>query len=57
MKRTRTLRIWGGFLLLLLLLLVFLIWNIFAGAFLFPRLKYGGFCWAATQALPKARSS
>ena len=32
MKRTRTLRIWGGFLLLLLLLLVFLIWNIFAGS-------------------------
>ena len=32
MKRTRTLRIWGGFLLLLLLLLAFLIWNIFAGS-------------------------
>ena len=32
MKRTRTLHIWGGFLLLLLLLLVFLIWNIFAGS-------------------------
>ncbi len=32
MKRTRTLRIWGGFLLLLLLLFTFLIWNIFAGS-------------------------
>ena len=32
MKMTRTLRIWGGFLLLLLLLFVFLIWNIFAGS-------------------------
>ena len=32
MKRTRTLRIWGGFLLLLLLLLIFLLWNIFAGS-------------------------
>ena len=32
MKMTRTLRIWGGFLLLLLLLLAFLIWNIFAGS-------------------------
>ena len=32
MKRNRTLRIWGGFLLLLLLLFTFLIWNIFAGS-------------------------
>ena len=32
MKRTRTLRIWGGFWLLLLLLFTFLIWNIFAGS-------------------------
>ena len=32
MKRTRTLRIWGGFLLLLLLFFTFLIWNIFAGS-------------------------
>ena len=32
MKRTRTLRIWGGFWLLLLLLFVFLLWNIFAGS-------------------------
>ena len=32
MERTRTLRIWGGFWLLLLLLFVFLLWNIFAGS-------------------------
>ena len=32
MKRTRTLRIWGGFWLLLLFLFTFLIWNIFAGS-------------------------
>ena len=32
MERTRALRTWGGFLLLLLLLAVFLIWNIFAGS-------------------------
>ena len=32
MKRTRTLRIWGGFWLLLLLLFVFILWNIFAGS-------------------------
>ena len=32
MKRTRTLRIWGGFWPLLLLLFTFLIWNIFAGS-------------------------
>ena len=32
MNKTRTLRIWGSFLLLLLLLLTFLIWNIFAGS-------------------------
>ena len=32
MKRNRTLRIWGGFWLLLLLLFTFLIWNIFAGS-------------------------
>ena len=32
MKRTRTLRIWGGFWLLLLLVFTFLIWNIFAGS-------------------------
>ena len=32
MKRNRTLRIWGGFLLLLLLLFTFSIWNIFAGS-------------------------
>ena len=32
MKNTRTVRLWGGFLLLLLLLIVFLIWNLFAGS-------------------------
>ena len=32
MNKTRTLRIWGSFLLLLLLLLTFLLWNIFAGS-------------------------
>ena len=32
MKNTRTLRIWGGFWLLLLLLFVFILWNIFAGS-------------------------
>ena len=32
MNKTRTSRIWGGFLLLLLLLFVFLLWNIFAGS-------------------------
>ena len=32
MKNTRTVRLWGGFLLLLLLLVLFLIWNLFAGS-------------------------
>jgi len=32
MEHKRTLRIWGGFLLLLLLTVVFLIWNLFAGS-------------------------
>lgn len=32
MEHTKTLRIWGGFLLLLLLTIVFLIWNLFAGS-------------------------
>lgn len=32
MRNTRTLRIWGGFWLLLLLLFVFILWNIFAGS-------------------------
>ena len=31
MEHNKTLRIWGGFLLLLLLTVVFLIWNLFAG--------------------------
>ena len=39
MKRTRTLRIWGGFWLLLLLLFTFLIWNIFAGSVLVAMVK------------------
>ena len=36
MERTRTIRTWGGFLLLLILLLVFLIWNLFAGSVKLP---------------------
>ena len=32
MEHNKTLRIWGGFLLLLLLTIVFLIWNLFAGS-------------------------
>ena len=32
MEHNKTLRIWGGFLLLLLLTVVFLIWNLFAGS-------------------------
>ena len=32
MEHKRTLRIWGGFLLLVLLTVVFLIWNLFAGS-------------------------
>ena len=32
MEHKKTLRIWGGFLLLLLLTVVFLIWNLFAGS-------------------------
>ena len=36
MERTRTIRTWGGFLLLLLLLTVFLIWNLFAGSVKLP---------------------
>ena len=32
MEHKKTLRIWGGFLLLLLLTIVFLIWNLFAGS-------------------------
>ena len=36
MERTRTIRTWGGFLLLLILLFVFLIWNLFAGSVKLP---------------------
>ena len=36
MERTRAIRTWGGFLLLLILLLVFLIWNLFAGSVKLP---------------------
>ena len=36
MEKTRTIRTWGGFLLLLLLLFVFLIWNILAGSVKLP---------------------
>lgn len=36
MERTRTIRTWGSFLLLLILLLVFLIWNLFAGSVKLP---------------------
>ena len=36
MERTRPIRTWGGFLLLLILLLVFLIWNLFAGSVKLP---------------------
>lgn len=36
MERTRTIRTWGGFLLLLILLHVFLIWNLFAGSVKLP---------------------
>lgn len=36
MERTRTIRTWGGFLLLLILLLVFLIWNLFEGSVKLP---------------------
>lgn len=36
MEKTRTIRTWGGFLLLLLLLVVFLIWNILAGSVKLP---------------------
>ena len=32
MEHNKTLRIWGGFLLLLLLTVIFLIWNLFAGS-------------------------
>ena len=32
MEHNKTLRIWGGFLLLLLLTVVFLVWNLFAGS-------------------------
>ena len=32
MEKTRTIRTWGSFLLLLLLLFVFLIWNVLAGS-------------------------
>lgn len=36
MERTRTIRTWGGFQLLLILLLAFLIWNLFAGSVKLP---------------------
>ena len=36
MEKTRRLRTWGGFLLLLLLLSIFLIWNILAGSVRLP---------------------
>lgn len=36
MEKTRTIRTWGGFLLLLLLLVTFLIWNLFAGSVRLP---------------------
>ena len=50
MEHKKTLRIWGGFLLLLLLTIVFLIWNLFAGS---VRLKY----WKSCAAVRKARSA
>ena len=36
MEKTRTIRTWGSFLLLLLLLFVFLIWNVLAGSVKLP---------------------
>ena len=36
MEKTRTIRTWGGFLLLLLLLFLFLIWNLLAGSVRLP---------------------